>query len=170
MYHFLNLLLILIFLLPSQLFALASDREQPLKIEANQAQFDNTQGQAIYQGNVVVTQGSIRLTADKITIHFSSQQSLTKVVALGKPARFQQRLDRGDDVKAKSNEMEYNALQNKLHLRRDAELRKEMDGEDSYISNAPCISYDTQKGIIDAEKCNHKKERVITIVIPQKAQ
>jgi lipopolysaccharide export system protein LptA len=169
MYHFLNLLILILFL-PFQVFALTSDREQPLKIEADQAQFDNNLGQAIYEGNVVVTQGSIRLMAHKITIHFSSQQNVTKVVALGKPARFQQQLDRGDDVKAQANEMEYNALENKLHLRQDAELRKEKGGEDTYISNAPCISYDTQKGIIDAEKCNSKKERVITIVIPQKAQ
>jgi lipopolysaccharide export system protein LptA len=155
-------------LIPSQVLALSTDRQQPLKIEADQAHFDNQQGLAVYDGNVVVIQGSIRLTADKVTIYLSQvQQDVSKVVATGKPAYFQQRLDQGDDVKAKAEEMEYNAVENRLYLRLEAELRKEKAGEDTYVSNAPCISYDTQGGIIQADKCNHKKDRVITIVIPQ---
>ncbi len=151
----------------SEVFALASDREQPIQIEADQATINNLEGIATYQGNVIVTQGTIRITAETVTINYSKEQNITNVVASGSPVHFQQQLDQGDNIKAKAKEMEYNAAKDMLHLRQAAELRKEQNGEDIYISQAPNITYDTQHGIISADKGNKKTGRITMTLKPQ---
>ena len=44
--------------------ALSSDKDQPIEIEADHAKLDDIQRVAVYQGDVVITQGSIRLNGD----------------------------------------------------------------------------------------------------------
>jgi lipopolysaccharide export system protein LptA len=145
------LLFVLAILCSNGTFALSTDREQPIQIEADKATIDNIKGIAIYEGNVIISQGSIQINAETMTINYSKSHDIEKAVATGKPARFQQRLDSGEDIKAKAKEMEYNALRNMLHLKIDAELRKGKNGKDNYISHAPRISYDTQRAIITAD-------------------
>lgn len=164
---FLTSLLFIGVLLSNQAFALSSDREQPIQIEADKATIDNLKGVAIYEGNVIVTQGSIRIDADKITLNYSKKNDIEKAVAEGGPANFKQRLDSGEDIKANAKEMEYDAIRNMLYLKQDAELRKGRGDEDNYISNAPYISYDTQRGIITADKGSRKGGRISMTFKPQ---
>jgi len=164
---FLTCLLFFGVLLPNHAFALTSDREQPIQIEADKATIDNLKGIAIYQGKVIITQGSIRIDADKITLNYSKKNDIEKAVAEGQPARFKQRLDSGEDIKANAKKMEYDAIKNMLYLKQDAELRKGRGEEDNYISNAPYISYDTQRGIITADKGKRKGGRISMTFKPQ---
>ena len=55
-------------LLAAQTFALSTDREQPINIEADQAEADDNLGVAIYKGDVVIVQGSMRILGDTVTI------------------------------------------------------------------------------------------------------
>jgi lipopolysaccharide export system protein LptA len=150
--------------------ALSNDSEQPIQIEADQASIDNIKGVAIYAGNVIVTQGSIRLNAEKVTLNYTDKHEIEKVVAEGQPVRFKQRLDSGDNIKAQAKEMEYHAVKSMLHLRKAAELRKNKGGINTYISTAPRISYDTEHGIIKADQGNLKKGRVTMTFKPQPKQ
>jgi len=133
-------------------FALSTDREQPILIEADKATIDNIKRVAIYEGDVIVTQGTIRINADTVTLNYTQKQDIDKVIAVGKPARFKQRLDGGDEIRAKAKRMEYNAIKDMLYLRDEAELRKVKNKKDIYTSNAPRIIYDTQHGIIKADR------------------
>lgn len=151
----------------SQTMALSTDREQPIQIEADKATIDNMKGTAVYEGNVIVMQGSIRLNAATVTLNYNDQNDIEKVVAMGQPTHFKQRLDSGEEIKAKAKEMEYNAVKDMLHLRVEAELRKERNGEDTYTSTAPRITYDTQRGIITADKGKNKKGRITMTLKPQ---
>ncbi|EDN70725.1 OstA-like protein [Beggiatoa sp. PS] len=157
----------LMVLLSNHALALSTDREQPIEIAADRAQIDNMKGIAIYEGNVIVSQGSIRIDAETLTIKYSKQHDIEKAIAIGKPAHFKQRLDSGEDIKAKAKEMEYNALENMLNLRINAELRKGNKGIDNYISLAPFISYDTQRGIITADKGKEKNGRITMTFKPK---
>ncbi len=65
----------------------AADRDQPIRLEADRAQLDQNTGVSVYEGNVVVTQGSMRLAADTATI-FLENGAFKRVEAVGKPARF----------------------------------------------------------------------------------
>ncbi|MDM8569974.1 lipopolysaccharide transport periplasmic protein LptA [Thiotrichales bacterium HSG1] len=149
--YFNKILLIALLLTYNNIYALSTDREQPILIEADQATIDNVGGIATYEGNVVVTQGSIRIDADKITLNYTLKQTIEKIVATGNLASFKQHLDSDEDINAKAKQMEYNAIKDILHLVDKAELRKQKNGKDIYTSNAPRITYDTKKGFTKAD-------------------
>lgn len=44
------------------------DRDKPIQIEADRASLDQLKGITVYEGNVVVTQGTILLRAAQVTV------------------------------------------------------------------------------------------------------
>jgi len=167
MLHHRLLFIPLSFLFSVNSLALSTDRDQPIQIEADKATIDNIKGIANYVGDVIVIQGSIRITSDTMNIKYSKTRNIETIVTTGNPSRFQQRLDNGEIIKAKALEMEYNAIQNIIYLRKQAELRKTINGIDNYISNAPRITYDSQRGIIRADKGKGKKGRITMTFTPE---
>jgi lipopolysaccharide export system protein LptA len=164
------LLLFICILFSGGALALSTDSEQPIKINADKGTIDNIKRFVTYEGNVIVSQGSIRIHAKTVTMNYTQKQNIEKIVAKGQPVRFEQRLDSGEYLKAKANEIEYDAFKNQLYLREKAELRKEIDGKDTYISTAPRIIYDIQRSIIEADKGEHQKERISVIFKPVKTE
>ena len=69
--------------------ALDSDRNQPIQIVADVAVRDELAGETRYEGNVVLTQGSLVITADTLSILHSTDEA-DKIVATGKPATLAQ--------------------------------------------------------------------------------
>jgi len=65
--------------------ALDSDRDQPIQIVADLAVRDELAGETRYEGNVVLTQGSLVITADTLSIRHNTDEA-DKIVATGKPA------------------------------------------------------------------------------------
>ena len=53
--------------------ALPEDRNLPIHIQADSADFDQQAGSAVYRGQVVMTQGTIRLTGDVIKLRLKNQ-------------------------------------------------------------------------------------------------
>lgn len=95
----------------SQVAALSTDKDQPITIEADSAEMDDAQGTSIYHGNVVVVQGSIRMTGDKMTVYLTEDDELDTLIMEGKPAHYQQLPD-GKKVydKAQAMRMEFYEL------------------------------------------------------------
>lgn len=58
----------LLIALTSHAVALPEDRLQPVNIEADNALLSQQTNQTVYKGNVVLTQGSLRIEADEIII------------------------------------------------------------------------------------------------------
>lgn len=115
-----DLLLLLLAFLPGMACALSSDREQPMHIEADQAELDEQQGISIYIGNVKVTQGTLVLTGDHMTVYNQGEQ-IEKVILLGKPATYRQRPDgKDEDMHAKALRMEYYAQPERVILLQEA--------------------------------------------------
>ncbi len=82
----------LLLISPGPAAARSDDRDKPIHITADQALRDEKQGVTIYRGNVHMSQGSLRIDADKITI-FHVAEELGQVIAEGSPAVLQQRPD-----------------------------------------------------------------------------
>ncbi|MEK7990408.1 MAG: lipopolysaccharide transport periplasmic protein LptA [Thiotrichaceae bacterium] len=144
--------------------ALSSDRDQAISIEADEAMIDDIKGIAIYKGNVIVTQGSIRIVSEKFTLHYTNGQTLEKAVAKGSPVQFKQTPDgKKPDIHAKAYIMEYYAHKDMLHLTQEAMV---WQGEDKFLGEH--ISYDTKRGIIRADKGKSKKGRVSVTIQPKK--
>ena len=69
-----------------------SDRDKPTQIEANRMSADDARRMTIFEGSVVLTRGTIRLTADKIVVR-QDAEGYQISTATGKPVRFRQRQD-----------------------------------------------------------------------------
>ncbi len=69
-----------------------SDREKPTQIEANRMSADDARRMTIFEGAVVLTRGTIRLTAERVVVR-QDAEGYQISVATGKPVRFRQRQD-----------------------------------------------------------------------------
>lgn len=132
----------LVGLLSSGASALSTDREEPILIEARQAEADNRAQVTIYRGDVVITQGTLRITGDTVWIHYSDANTITKAISVGTPAKFRQLPDgKQDYMTADAERMEYHADQDLILLLGNAHY-----GEGSDRISAPRIVYDSRLG------------------------
>ncbi|MEE8058903.1 MAG: lipopolysaccharide transport periplasmic protein LptA [Pseudomonadales bacterium] len=109
-------------------WALPEDNQQPINIQSDRAtQKSLANGeQTEYFGNVVMTQGSLLINGDHIIIH-SKNRKATKIVAIGKPAKFQQQsTPNKEPVKAQANTINYELRNETLILAGNATI--EQDG------------------------------------------
>lgn len=100
-------------LLPPYPIAVArnSDRDQPIKLSADQAEIDNIKGVSVYRGAVVLTQGTLKITGEVMHIYYApDSRELDHIVVDGHPATYQE-LPEGESeyVHAKAPRMEYYA-------------------------------------------------------------
>ena len=141
-----KLLFTLVALLPTMTSALPSDRKKPINIEADQAQLDDSTGITQYKGNAVLTQGTLRIDGDIITFHYDDQKQLTKIVAQGELAKYQQVHNPGDEpVNARAQQMEYHAAAEKIYFLGRGQIRQAADE-----FNGNHIEYDIKRNIINA--------------------
>ncbi len=118
-------LLLLLAAFPITGWSLSSDREQPMLIEADRAELDDAKGISIYRGNVRVTQGTLLLTGEIMTV-YNKGDEVQKVIMEGVPATYQQRPDNKDqDVRARALHMEYFTNPEKIVLTKQAEVEQE---------------------------------------------
>ena len=148
--------------------ALTSDQKQPIKIEADRGELDNTRDVTVYTGHVIVTQGSIRITGRKMTIHYNKKNEIEVLVVEGDPATYRQLPDSSkvyDEAQAKR--MEYRKQENLMTLIGNARVKQEkgsLSGDrieyDSAHSRVKAISEPAAKGAKPGDKGR------IQIIIP----
>jgi lipopolysaccharide export system protein LptA len=73
-------------------FAEQADSAKPTQIEANSMKADDVRRLTIFEGNVVVTRGSMKIQADRIVVH-QDGEGFQHSTATGNPVRFRQKLD-----------------------------------------------------------------------------
>lgn len=154
-------------------WALSTDKDQPIEIEADTADLDNKKGVTIYRGNVVLIQGSVRMTGDIMTVYFKDHE-LDILIMEGKPARYRQL---PDDSKiydeAEALRMEYYELKSLVILIDKASFKQEglsfsgnrieYDTEHSRVKARGSIK--AQGGAVDSSSSG---ERVKIILKPKK--
>lgn len=64
------------------------DLSQPIQIQSNQASFEQALQQATHEGNVILTQGSHELHADKLVLKKEPKGEMKVIIATGNPATF----------------------------------------------------------------------------------
>jgi lipopolysaccharide export system protein LptA len=132
-------------LMPLRGWGLSSDRDQPMTIEADRVELDDAKGISTYHGNVKVTQGSLVLTGDLMTVH-SDGNDVQKVIMLGNPATYRQRPDgKDEDVRAKSQRMEYYVAPERVILLKQAEVVQQGD-----VLRSERIEYDVASDQVNA--------------------
>lgn len=146
-------------------FSLESDRKQPIEINADQAELDEAKGEAHYMGNVVLTQGSLLIKADSLTIKADDKNQIQRVTAQGKPAEFNQTPEEGKPpVVAKAKLIDYYVAEEKLVLQQEAIVVQ----NDSTFQGSQ-IQYDIRNHRMQASSTGTKQgnsERVKMILPP----
>ena len=69
-----------------------ADSKRPTEIEANTMKADDVRRLTIFDGNVVVTRGTLQVHADRIVVH-QDAEGFQHSTATGDPVRFRQKLD-----------------------------------------------------------------------------
>jgi lipopolysaccharide export system protein LptA len=87
-----RLLLLILACFWSCAFAEKADREKPTQVEANRMSADEARRMSIFEGNVVVTRGTINLRADRLVVRQDAEGNQIST-ATGNPVRFRQRQD-----------------------------------------------------------------------------
>jgi lipopolysaccharide export system protein LptA len=154
--------IVLLLLLPSISWGLTSDQDQPIYMEADSVDIDEERGVSIYLGNVQVTQGTMLLLADKVTV-YRVEKKTERLVAVGKPVKYRQQMDEStDEVKGRALTMEYFVTDERLYLIDDAVL---IQGLDNFSSDR--ITYYRNRSLIKAGASAEGKVRVRSVINPK---
>jgi lipopolysaccharide export system protein LptA len=141
--------------------ALPEDRDQPIHITADQALRDEKQGFTLYEGNVKMSQGSLQIEADELTIYHVAEGP-EKIVARGHPARLQQIPDPAKGpVQAHAEIIEYFKNEDRVLLTTDARI--EQDGS---IVAGDSIDYFISEQRVRANSDQAREDSRVQVVIP----
>src|SRR5690554_529530 len=147
--------------------AQSSDSSQPIRIQADSATLDDRKNVAIYIGNVIITQGSMRLTGARVTLTLDNAGEVQKLVSNGSPATFRQTPAGGKQVDARAQTIEYHADTERGVLLQKASLEKPGN-----TSRGRGFTYDIQRQAGDAGRAIAEKgdsaERIEIVTQPRK--
>jgi len=126
--------------------ALPEDRNQPIQLEASRGQLDQKTGISVYEGNVVITQGSMRLTADTATIYVKDS-SFQRMDAVGSPAnlRYKPAADK-PEIQGTSKRVEYDVASAKVVMSGNVRV---VQGQDVFTGDR--VEYDLKDDVIRAK-------------------
>lgn len=148
---------VMLLTLPLYSHALPSDANQPIKLLADKATYSERTGVTSYSGNVIITQGTLRLTADDITVNLSQQRSINSAVATGRPATMQQIVTQEKGLaKGQANKIDYNAVTGIITLTGNAKLNQ--NGA-SFAGNV--IRYSLKAGDVEATAGGNQRVELI---------
>ncbi|WP_227429692.1 lipopolysaccharide transport periplasmic protein LptA [Psychrobacter sp. I-STPA6b] len=140
--------------------ALPSDANQPIKLLADRATYSERTGVTTYSGDVIITQGTLKLTASNLTVNLADGRSIQTAVATGRPATMQQVVTQEKGLaKGQANEIVYNAVTGIVTLTGNARLTQ--NGA-SFSGNV--IRYSLKVG--DVEATAGGSQRVELIIPP----
>ena len=160
------LLSVVLSTLSAPLWALASDKDQPIHISSDSAERNEKKGITTYTGSVQMEQGTLRIDADKVVIH-SVNNEISKIVATGKPAEYRQKPSpQKQMVIAKGDTIEYRLDAEKLYLINNASLRQ----NDGTLMTGKRIDYDIKESLVKAESSNTntKNDRIHMVIQPKR--
>jgi lipopolysaccharide export system protein LptA len=141
--------------------ALPDDTEQPIHITTDEALRDEKTGRTVYQGNVELVQGTIRITADRITL-YSEENEASRIVAEGSPARMQQQPEPDSPLMhAHGDVIEYFRSEERVQLRQNAQV--EQDGS---VVTGDKIDYFIDQQLVKAAADESSTDSRVKVTIP----
>jgi len=112
-----------------------ADREKPVNVESDRMTADDRNRVSVFEGKVVVTQGTMILRADRVTIR-EDKDGQKYATAIGKPATFRQKRDNVDEwIDGEAERIEYDGRIELVELFVSARLTRDKDEvRGNYIS------------------------------------
>lgn len=145
--------------------ALPDDREKTISIESNSAERNEKTGLTVYRGNVIISQGSILIEADEITLHYQGKK-ISRIECTGTPASYQQIPEaEGQPMIARAENIDYLLAEDQIILKRNAELSR-----NGTIIKGDSIDYDIKNETWKAKGNDLGEQKRIQLVIPPSVQ
>lgn len=151
-------------------WALPSDRSQPIRISSDTAELDEKQGVSVYRGRVRITQGSMLIRGDKVTVE-ADDDGIRKMIAVGQPARYEHK-PKADQplVKAQGQVIQFFSDKNQVVILKGAKLE-----QDDNLFQGDRINYDIKKQLVKAHskggtQTGSTGQRVEIVIQPRKEQ
>ncbi len=118
-------------------FAEAADRNQPIELEADTVTVNDAKKISTYFGNVILTQGSLVIHAEKLIVR-EDEQGFQHSTSTGNPSTFKQKREgKNEYMEGSAQRIEYDGRMDKVQLYTRASVKR---GED--IVRGDYISYD----------------------------
>lgn len=142
--------------------ALPDDAKQPISIESDHAERNEKQGVTIYQGAVLIRQGSIRIEADTVSI-YNRGERVVRIVCQGNLARYEQQTqDSNKPMVAYARTIEYSVAKDAITLSSMASLE-----QDGAIISGERIQYDIKRDVVTAKGSNTGNRRIQVVIPPE---
>ena len=158
-----NLLLSLM-LVTLSLQAKQSDYKEKVYVDSVRQQAELADNKVTFFDDVIITQGTIKITASKVEVIRHGDKGAEEMIAYGNPATFYQVMDNEKPVNAEASQINYKLKDILVTLTGNAQLKQ----EDSQV-NGDVIRYDIQKQQMMAESAK-KGSRVKTVFLPEQVQ
>lgn len=121
----------------SRAMAEAADRDKPIDLEADTVKVDDSKQISTYSGNVILTQGTLVIRADKLIVREDSQ-GFQHSTSLGNPTTFKQKMEgKNEYMEGSAQRIEYDGRMDKVQLYTKAWVKR---GDD--IVHGDYIMYD----------------------------
>lgn len=117
-----------------------ADRDKPVNIESERMNADDAKKTSVFEGRVVLTQGTLLIRADRLTVRQDSE-GLQSAVATGRPATFRQKREGVDEyIDGEAERIEYDGRADRVQMFNGARVSR--SGGDEVRGSY--ISYDTK--------------------------
>lgn len=160
-YPYLVPALILFLITSLNAFALESDRDQPIEVEADKLEIRDDENISIYSGNVSLVQGSMQFRSDKMVIHFNDANEIQLMEMTGKPATFRQLDNDNKEILGRADRLDYHEPRSLLVFTGNARF----DNDGNTIEGSS-IEVNTETDSIEA-KSDQTDERVRVVIQPK---
>ncbi|HWQ38602.1 MAG TPA: lipopolysaccharide transport periplasmic protein LptA [Burkholderiales bacterium] len=112
---------------PSPALAERADRDKPVNLEADRVEIDDAKKEAVFHGNVTLTQGTLMIKADRIIVK-QDAEGFQYGIAYGNQAYFRQKREGVDEyIEGFADRLEYNGKADKLEMFANAQLKRGAD-------------------------------------------
>lgn len=145
-----------------------ADRDQPVRIEADRMTADDAKQVAVFEGRVVLTQGTFELRAERLTVR-QDKEGNQYGIAVGKPATFRQKRDGAEEwIDGEAMRIEYSGRTERVELFECARVMRSQDEV-----RGEYISYDTRSEVYRVQGAKDQpdaagKSRVTAVIQPKK--
>ena len=145
-----------------------ADRDKPINLEADTATVDDARKISIYEGNVILTQGTLQIRANKLVVT-EDAEGFQLGTAYGNPASFRQKREGYDEyIEGYALRIEYDQKKDLVQLFSQARMKRGGDeARGSYISYDGKTEFFQVLGGKETATANNPRGRVRTVIQPK---
>ncbi len=116
-----------------------ADRDKPVNLEADRVTIDDARQTALFEGNVVLTQGTLQIRGDRMEVR-QDKEGFQYGITWGGPAHFRQKREGFDEfIEGWAERIEYDGRAESMQMFNRAQLKR---GQDEVRGNY--IAYDAK--------------------------